>query len=161
MRLKFGSLLLCAAMASTMSAQTPEVTGDIYSQIGGQSLSTGETVFYSFGSWYAGSEDALTPLFDQMVAGNVTSLVEGIASEADGISVSWNSVDKQLTVNCQSDKLGHTSVLIAAMDGATRGVVNVDQTPAVISLSDYASGIYAVAVAVDGKLIKTFKINLK
>lgn len=161
MKLKFGSLLLCAAMASTMSAQTPNVTGDIYSQIGGEVLSSGESVFYSFGSWYAGNGDALSPLFDQMIADNVTSIVEGVISEADGISVSWNSVDKLLTVNCQSDKLGHTSVLLAAMDGATRGVVNVDQTPAVISLSDYASGVYAVAVAVDGKLIKTFKINLK
>lgn len=161
MKLKFGSLLLCAAAVATMSAQTPNVTGDIYSQIGGEVLSTGESVFYSFGSWYAGNGDVLSPLFDQMIADNVTSLVEGVLSEADGISVCWNSVDKQLTVNCQSDKLNHTSVLIATMDGATRGVVNVDQTPAVISLSDYASGVYAVAVAVDGKLIKTFKINLK
>ncbi|MDE6696913.1 MAG: hypothetical protein K2K25_08530 [Muribaculaceae bacterium] len=161
MKLKFGSLLLSAAAVATMSAQTPNVTGDIYSLTGGNALSSGESVVYSFGSWHAGSGDALSPLFAQMIADNATSLVEGVTSETDGISVSWNSVDKQLTVNCPSGKIGHTSVLVATLDGATRGVVNIDQTPAAISLSDYASDIYVVAVAVDGKLIKTFKINLK
>lgn len=162
MKLKFGSLLLFAASVATMSAQTPNVTADIYSQIGGEQLSIGPSVFYSFGSWYTtGSGDAMSPLFEQMVSENVTSIVDGVISEADGISISWNNVDKQVTVNCPSEKLGHTSVLIAAMDGATRGMVGIDATPAVISLSDYAPGIYAVAVAVDGKLIKTFKITLK
>ncbi len=162
MKLKLGSLLLFAASVATMSAQTPEVVSDIYSQIGGQTLSTGETVLYSFGSWYTtGTADALSPLFDQMIADNVTSIVDGVAAEADGISISWNNVDKQVTVTCPSDKLGRTSVLIAAMDGATRGMVSIDANPAVISLADYAPGIYAVAVAVDGKLIKTFKITLK
>lgn len=162
MKLKFGSLLLCAFSVATMSAQTPTATQDIYSTNGGAALPSGETVVYSFGSWHAGDSSLLSPLFEQMVAdNNVTSLVEGITAEADGISVNWNSVDKLVTVNCKSEKLGHTSVLIAAMDGVTRGMVSVDESPAVISLADYAPGIYAVAVAVDGKLIKTFKINLK
>lgn len=162
MKLKFGSLLLFAGMVATMSAQTPTVTQDIYTQIGGETLSSGQTVFYSFGSWHAGDDTALlSPLFEQMIADNATSLVGGVTAEADGISVSWNSVDKQITVDCPSEKLGRTTVLIATMDGATRGLVNVDESPAVISLADYTPGIYAAAVAVDGKLIKTFKINLK
>lgn len=157
--------MLSALAVSAMSAQTPTAVQDIYSQNGSSLLLTGETVVYSFGSWHVGSMDSditlLSPLFDQMVADNATSFVEGVSAEIDGISVSWNSLDKQITVNCKSDKLGHTSVLIATMDGATRGVVSVDESPAVISMADYVPGIYAVAVAVDGKLIKTFKINLK
>lgn len=162
MKLKFGSLLLFAGMVTTMSAQTPTVTQDIYTQTGGEILSSGQTVFYSFGSWHAGDDMLLlSPLFEQMIADNATSLVGGVTAEADGISVSWNSIDKQITVNCPSEKLGRTTVLIATMDGATRGLVNVEESPAVISLADYTPGIYAAAVAVDGKLIKTFKINLK
>ncbi len=165
MRLQFGTLLLSALAVSTMSAQTPTVSQDIYSVNGGATLTTGETVVYNFGSWHAGEAvgdvSLMSPLFEQMLADNATSMVEGVTAEIDGFSVSWNSVDKQITVNCKSENLGHTSVLIATMDGATRGLVNIDQTPATISMSDYAPGIYAVAVAVDGKLIKTFKINLK
>ncbi|MDE5794777.1 MAG: hypothetical protein K2I08_08660 [Muribaculaceae bacterium] len=165
MKLKFGSLLLFAGTVATMSAQTPTVAQDIYTQIGGEKVSSGETVIYSFGSWHAGSMDdktlLLSPLFEQMIADNATTLVGGVTAEADGISVSWNSIDKQITVNCPSEKLGRTTVLIATMDGATRGLVNVDESPAVISLADYTPGIYVAAVAVDGKLIKTFKINLK
>ena len=162
MKLKFGSLLLFAGMVTTMSAQTPTVTQDIYKLTGGENVSSGETVIYSLGIWHAGSMDALlSPLFDQMIADNATSLVGGVTAEADVISVSWNSIDKQITVNCPSEKLGRTTVLIATMDGATRGLVNVDESPAVISLADYTPGIYAAAVAVDGKLIKTFKLNLK
>ena len=164
MKLKFGTLMLSALAVSAMSAQTPEAVQDIYSQTGSVSLSNGTSVVYSFGSWHAGSMDGealLGPLFEEMLADGSTSYVDGIAAEADGISVSWSSVDRLVTVKCDSEKLGHTSVLIAAMDGATRGVVNVDASPAVISLADYAPGVYAVAVAVDGKLIKTLKINLK
>ena len=165
MRLQIGTLLLSALAASTMSAQTPTVMQDIYSQSGGASLKAGETVVYSFGSWHAGSMDGdvtlMSPLFEQMLADGATSLVEGVTAETDGISVSWNSVDRQISVICKSGQAGHTSVLIATMDGATRGMVSVDESPAVISMADYAPGIYAVAVAVDGKLIKTFKINLK
>lgn len=165
MKLKFGSLLLFAASVATMSAQAPTANQDIYSQNGGTALNSGETVVYSFGNWHAGSMDdstlLLSPLFEQMIADATTTLVEGVTAESDGISVAWNSVDKQVTVNCTSDKLGRTSVLIATMDGATRGLVNVNESPAVISLADYTPGIYAVAVAVDGKLIKTFKITLK
>ncbi len=157
--------MLSALAASTMSAQAPTATQEIYSQTGSASLASGTTVVYSFGNWHAGSIDGditlLAPLFEEMLADAATSSVEGVSAEADGISVSWNSVDRQVTVNCNSEKLGHTSVLIAAMDGATRGMVNVNESPAVISLADYAPGIYAVAVAVDGKLIKTLKINLK
>lgn len=164
MKLKFGTLMLSALAVSAMSAQAPTAAQDIYSQTGSASLS-GQTVVYSFGSWHAGSMDGdvslLGPLFEEMLADSGTTYVDGIAAEVDGISVSWNSVDRQITVSCNSDKLGHTSVLIAAMDGATRGIVNIDESPAVISMSDYAPGIYAVAVAVDGKLIKTLKINLK
>ena len=101
------------------------------------------------------------PLFEEMLSDTSTTYVDGVAAEADGISVSWSSVDRLVTVKCDSEKLGRTSVLIAAMDGATRGVVSVDESPAVISLADYTPGVYAVAVAVDGKLIKTLKINLK
>ena len=157
--------MLSALAVSAMSAQTPTAVQDIYSQNGSALLMTGETVVYSFGNWHAGSMNSdvslLSPLFDEMIAAKPTSFVEGVAAEIDGISVSWNSLDKQFTVNCKSDKLGHTSVLIATMDGATRGVVSVDESPAVISMADYVPGIYAVALAVDGKLIKTFKINLK
>ena len=157
--------MLSALAVSAMSAQTPTAAQDIYSQTGGVSLKSGETVVYSFGSWHAGSMDGdmalMSPLFEQMLADGATSLVEGVAADIDGIAISWSSVDRQVTVKCNSEKLVHTSVLIAAMDGATRGMVNVDESPAVISLADYAPGIYAVAVAVDGKLIKTLKITLK
>ena len=164
MKLKFGTLLLSALAVSTMSAQAPTAVQDIYSQTGSASLASGETVVYSFGSWHAGMDGdgaLMSPLFDQMMASDIATFVEGVTADFDGISVSWDSVDRQITVNCNSNKLGHTSVLIAAMDGATRGMVNVNESPAVISLSDYAPGIYAVAVAVDGKLIKTLKITLK
>lgn len=165
MKLKFGSLLLSAISVATMSAQTPTAVQDIYSQTGVATLSSGESVTYSFGNWHSASIDGdvslLSPLFAQMIADGAPTLVEGVTAEADGISVNWNSIDKQITVTCKSEKLGHTSVLIATFDGATRGFVNVNESPAVISLSDYAPAIYAVAVAVDGKLIKTFKINLK
>ncbi len=165
MRLQFGTLLLSALAVSTMSAQTPTAAQDIYSSNGGSTLASGATVVYNFGSWHAGASEGdislMSPLFEQMLADNATSFVEGLTAEVDGFSVSWNSIDKQITVNCKSENLGRTSVLIATMDGATRGMVNIDQSPAVISMSDYTPGIYAIAVAVDGKLIKTFKINLK
>ena len=165
MKLKFGTLMLSALAVSAMSAQTPTAAQDIYSLTGGASLKSGETVVYSFGSWHAGSMDGdvtlLAPLFEEMLAEGGTTYVSGISAEADGIAISWSGVDRQVTVKCNSEKLGHTSVLIAATDGATRGMVNVNESPAVISLADYAPGIYAVAVAVDGKLIKTLKITLK
>lgn len=157
--------MLSALAVSAMSAQTPTAVQDIYSQSGSVSLKNGEKVAYSFGSWHAGSMDGdvtlYAPLFEEMLAEGGTSYVEGVAAEADGISISWSSVDRQVTVKCNSEKLGHTTVLIAATDGATRGMVNVNESPAVISLADYTPGIYAVAVAVDGKLIKTLKITLK
>lgn len=164
MKLKFGSLLLCAASVATMSAQTPTAVQEIYSQTGSATLASGTEVVYSFGNWHAGSDASLlSPLFEQMIAdaNDTPSAVDGVNAEIDGISVSWNSVDKQITVKCNSDKLGRTSVLIATLDGATRGMETVNESPAVISLSDYTPGVYAVAVAVDGKLIKTLKITLK
>ncbi len=164
MKLKFGTLLLCAASVATMSAQTPTAVQEIYSQTGSAKLASGTEVVYSFGNWHAGSDASLlSPLFEQMIAdaNDSPTFVEGVNAEIDGILVSWNSVDKQITVKCNSDKLGRTSVLIATLDGATRGMETVNESPAVISLSDYTPGVYAVAVAVDGKLIKTLKITLK
>ena len=157
--------MLSALAVSAMSAQTPTAVQDIYSQTGSASTYYNRgTVVYSFGSWHAGMDGKsplMGPLFEEMLADTSTTYVDGVAAEADGISVSWSSVDRLVTVKCDSEKLGRTSVLIAAMDGATRGVVSVDESPAVISLADYTPGVYAVAVAVDGKLIKTLKINLK
>lgn len=164
MKLKFGTLLLSAASVATMSAQTPTAVQEIYSQTGSATLASGTEVVYSFGNWHAGSDASLlSPLFEQMIAdaNDTPSFVEGVNAEIDGILVSWDSVDKQVTVKCNSDKLGRTSVLIASLDGATRGMETVNESPAVISLSDYTPGVYAVAVAVDGKLIKTLKITLK
>lgn len=166
MRLKIAPLLLSAISVSTMSAQTPTGAQDIYSQTGNAALATGQAVVYSFGSWHAGSNagdlSAWSPLFEELLATEgATSLVAGITVDADGISVSWNSVDKSVKVGCDAGFIGRTSVLIASTDGATRGVETVKESPAVISLADYAPGVYAIAVAVDGKLIKSLKITLK
>ena len=164
MTFKLGTLLLLAASAATMSAQTPTAVQDIYSQTGAAKVDNA-TVVYSFGSWHGGdaqgSVTAWPALFEEMLAANGYSLVNGVIAEADGIEVSWNSVDKLITVNCGPDKLGRTTVLIADMNGATRGMVTVDDNPAQISLSNHVAGTYAVAVAVDGKLVKTFKLILK
>lgn len=165
MRLKIAPLLLSAISVATMSAQAPSAAQDIYSLTGNSALASGGSVAYSFGSWHAGSSvgdfSAWSPLFEEMIADGATSYVAGVSVDADGISVSWNSVDKTVTVGCDADKIGRTSVLIASMDGAARGVEALKESPAVFSLADYAPGVYAIAVAVDGKLIKTLKITLK
>lgn len=166
MTFKLGTLLLLAASAATMSAQTPVAVQDIYSQTGvGKAGDT--TVVYSFGNWHgadAAAESNITAfsaLFDEMISTGGDTLIGGVIAEADGIEVSWNSVEKLITVNCGPDKLGRTTVLIADMNGATRGMVTVNDNPAQISISNHVPGTYAVAVAVDGKLVKTFKIILK
>ena len=165
MRLQFGTLLLAAIAASTMSAQTPTAVQDIYSQSGAVELQGGGAVVYSFGSWHSGETTGDVslwgPLFDQMLEDNGFSAVEGVYADADGVSISWNSVDKLLTVTCEAGKLGRTSVLVAETNGASRGAVTINESPAQVSLSNYAPGVYVVAVAVDGKLIKSLKITLK
>ncbi|MDE7347232.1 MAG: hypothetical protein K2N48_10915 [Muribaculaceae bacterium] len=164
MRLQFGTLLLAAIAASTMSAQTPTAVQDIYSQTGEAELQGGATVVYSFGSWHSGETTGDVslwgPLFDQMLDGS-TNAVEGVYADANGVSISWNSVDKLLTVTCEAGKLGRTTVLVAETNGATRGAETINESPAQVSLSNYAPGVYVVAVAVDGKLIKSLKITLK
>ncbi len=165
MRLKIAPLLLSAFSVAAMSAQTPSGVQDIYSQQGVGALTSGESVVYSFGSWHAGSSvgemSAWSPLFEEMLADGATSSVASLTVEADGFSIAWNSVDRKVTVVCNSENIGRASVLIASIDGATRGVETIKESPAEFSLADYAPGVYAVAVAVDGKLIKTLKINLK
>ncbi|MDE6290575.1 MAG: hypothetical protein K2M16_03495 [Muribaculaceae bacterium] len=165
MRLKIAPLLLSAFSVAAMSAQTPSGVQDIYSLQGVADLSSGTSVVYSFGSWHAGSNvgemSAWSPLFEEMIADGATSSVGALRVEADGISIAWNSVDRKVTVICNSGKIGRASVLIASMDGAARGVEAIKESRAEFSLADYAPGVYAVAVAVDGKLIKTLKINLK
>lgn len=162
---KLGTLLLLAIPAATMSAQTPTAVQDIYSQTGVTALRNEASVVYSFGSWHAGAMDGnvtlMSALFDEMLAGDVPTMIEGVTAEADGIKLSWNSVDKLITVDCEASKVGHTEVLIADLNGLTRGLVKVDETPAQISVSDYATGVYIVGVAVDGKLVKSIKIILK
>lgn len=165
MTLKLGTLMLLAASAAAASAQIP-VSGDIYSQVGMGSTGQQE-VAYSFGSWYVGGTNgdvALFPaLFDEMLSlsGTGTTLVEGVFADADGIELSWNVVEKTLTVKCPAEKLGRTNVLITDINGASRGIVTVEESPATISISNYVPGPYVIAVAVDGKLVKTFKIILK
>ncbi len=149
-----------------MSAQTPTTVQDIYSQTGKSTLQqSNSTVVYSFGNWHAGNMDGnlslWSALFDELLSDKSLSSVDGLVSDSDGIQLNWDNVNKEITVFSDSSKSGHTSVLIAEMNGATREVVNVEDNPAKISLADYTPGIYAVAVAVDGKLVKTLKINLK
>lgn len=147
-----------------MSAQTPTAVQDIYSQTGASTVD-GKTVVYSFGNWYTGGANGtvsvMPALFDEMLASNAPTLVEGVFADADGVEMSWNNVEKVLTVTCGPEKLGHTSVLISDMNGASRGMIPVNESPAKISLSNHVSGAYVIAVAVDGKLVKTYKIILK
>ncbi len=164
MTLKLGTLLLLSASAAAMSAQTP-VAGDIYSQTGSADLN-GKVVVYNFANWHAGEMEGdvslWSALFDELMDIEIINDgVNGVIADMDGISVSWNSVDKQFIVDCAADKLGRTQVLVADINGMNRGMVTVDETPAQISLSNYVNGTYVVAVAVDGKLVKTFKIILK
>lgn len=165
MTLKLGTLLLLAASAATMSAQTPNVADEVYSQTGITTLNGGVTVAYSFGSWHAGgTEDnvsILPALFQEMLDAQGSVLVEGVIADADGIELSWNSVEKLITVKCAPEYLGRATVLIADTNGATRGMVTVNDSPAKLSLSNHVAGTYVIAVAVDGKLVKTFKIILK
>ena len=165
MRLQFGTLLLTAIAASTMSAQTPTAVQDIYYQTGAADLQSGGAVVYSFGSWHSGETTGDVslwgPLFDQMLADNGLDAVDAVMAEANGVSVSWNNVDKLLTVNCEAGKLGRTTVLVAETNGASRGAVTINESPAQVSLSNYVPGVYVVAVAVDRNLIKSLKLTLK
>lgn len=166
MTLKLGTLLLLSASAVTMSAQDPTAVQDIYSTTGDVQLAGGNTVVYNIADWHAGVMEGdvtlWSALFDEMLSAElIKDGINGVIADMDGISVSWNSVDKFFTVDCGADKLGRTQVLVADMNGINRGMVNVDESPAQINLSNYVNGTYVVAVAVDGKLIKTFKIILK
>lgn len=165
MTTKLGTLLLLAASAATMSAQTPSAVADIYSQTGTGVLGDGGQVVYSVGSWHAGGTDdsvSLWPaLFEEMLGSKPIVLVSGVFADAEGIEMSWNNVEKLITINCEPELLGHTNVLIADVNGATRGMVAVNENPAKISLSNHVAGAYVIACAVDGKLVKTFKIILK
>lgn len=165
MKLKFAPILLSALSVATMSAQSPTTSQEIYSLQGNVALDSGHAVAYSFGSWHAGDPDgefsAFSPLFEELLENLPTNFTDMLEAEAQGISVSWDNIDRALTVSCSSDKLGRTSVLVASTDGASRGLQTVNESPAVISLANYSPGVYAIAVAVDGKLIKSIKINLK
>lgn len=165
MTLKLGTLLLLSASAVAMSAQTPTTVQDIYSQSGVVTVQGDNTVVYNFGNWHAGETDGegsfLSPLFEEMLAQTDNTVGLGtVFADADGIQVGWNSVEKLITVQCEAEMLGRTQVLISDLNGMNRGMVTVDDNPALISISNYVSGTYLVAVAVDGKLIKTFKIIL-
>lgn len=165
MTTKLGTLLLLAAFASTASAQNPTAVSDIYSQQGVSSLNGGGEVVYSIGSWHGdaseGSVSLWPSLFEEMLANSGDVLVGSVFADAEGIEMSWNNVEKLITIKCEPELLGRTNVLIADMNGATRGVVAVNDNPAEISLSNHVAGAYVIACAVDGKLVKTFKIILK
>ena len=165
MTLKLGTLLLFAASVATMSAQTPAAVQDIYSQNGEKSLADGTTVIYSVGSWHAGDAEGSVslwnPLFAQLLSEGSQGGVGSVFADADGVELSWNNADKLIKVVCDADKLDRTSVLIADLNGANRGIFTIDESPAQISISNFAAGPYIVGVAVDGKLVKTLKIILK
>lgn len=162
MTLKLGTLVLLAASAASMSAQT--AVQDIYSQNGEAALD-GTAIVYNFGSWHAGNMDGevtLWPsLFEEMLANTEVSYVEGVMADIDGIEVNWNSVDKVVSVYCDDDMLGRAAVLISDLNGVNRGLQTLEDTHTQLSISNFVPGTYVVAVAVDGKLVKTFKIILK
>ncbi|MDE6027043.1 MAG: hypothetical protein K2G23_03110 [Muribaculaceae bacterium] len=164
MTLKLGTLLLFAASVATMSAQTPAAVQDIYSQTGEKTIAGGKVV-YSVGSWHAGDAEGSVslwnPLFAQMLSEGSQGGVGSVFADADGVELSWNNADKLIKVVCDADKLDRTSVLIADLNGANRGIFTIDESPAQISISNFAAGPYIVGVAVDGKLVKTLKIILK
>ncbi len=165
MTLRLGTLLLVASSAIAMSAQTPSAVQDTYSRSGVSALKDGGSVVYSFGSWQTGGSQgsvSLWPaLFEEMLASGGNTLVSGVFADADGIELGWNGVEKVLTVKCDPDKFGRTNVLIADLNGATRGMVAVENSPAQITLSNHVAGTYVIAVTVDAKIVKTFKIILK
>ncbi|MDE6670071.1 MAG: hypothetical protein K2K26_10385, partial [Muribaculaceae bacterium] len=92
---------------------------------------------------------------------DVSVMVEGIVADANGVGVKYLSADKLLAVTCDAAAQGKTQVLITDFNGVTHGLVNVNEPYANISLSNYVPGTYVVAVAVDGKLVKTIKLILK
>ena len=164
MTLKFGTLLLLAGAAATASAQDPTAIENIYSTVGVSSIQNG-TATYDVANWFPNgtSKDGRATLWNAIFAdlANEYDLVEGVTVDVDGIAVAWNAAEKILSVNCEDGKLGRTQVLIADYNGINRDVVTINDTPATISLSDYVPGTYVVAVAVDGNLVKTFKLILK
>lgn len=163
MKLKLGTFVLLSATAAMVSAETPSVVESIYSQTDISQVE-GVKVFQDFHSWYvtgANNNVAFLPAVLQELLKNSSSLPEGVIADANGIEVSWDGIDKQITVNCDADKAGRVTLLIADYNGITRGLVNVEDTQATLSISNYVPGPYVVAVAVDGKLVKTYKIILK
>lgn len=165
MTLKFGTLLLMAASAATVSAQTPSVVQDLYSVSGETALANGATVVYSVGSWHAGESEGSVSLwgslFEEMLSqGNSDLGVGSVFAEAEGVELGWNGQDNVLTVVCDEDKLGRMAVLVSDLNGATRGLETVTESPMQLSLP-YSAGPYIVGVALDGKLVKTLKIILK
>ncbi|MDE5876074.1 MAG: hypothetical protein K2H47_00985 [Muribaculaceae bacterium] len=163
MTMKFGTFLLLSGIAFSAAAQD-EVTGTIYSQSDLKGLPDGGAVVYEFGSWYSIDAETST-LWPAVLAAlsteDVSVMVEGIVADANGVGVKYLSAEKLLAVTCDAAAQGKTQVLITDFNGVTHGLVNVNEPYANISLSNYVPGTYVVAVAVDGKLVKTIKLILK
>ena len=168
MTLKFGILMLFAASTAAMSAQTPTVVQDIYASNGETTLKDGASVVYSVGSWHSPEDAQNVPnssvslwgaMFDQLVEQSASG-IDAIFADVEGVALSWNGDDKVLTVVCPDDKVGRAALLISDLNGASRGVQTITESPAKISLP-FAQGTYVVGVAMDGKLVKSLKIILK
>lgn len=161
--MKFGAFMLLAGVAAAAGAQEPTVIENIYSQTGVKKLANDNEVAFEFASWYGvaqGETASLWPaLFSEM--GQLDVLVENVMADVDGIQLTYLSADKLLSVNCDAAILGHAQMLITDYNGVTRGLYDINEAPAQISLSSYVPGTYIVAVAVDGKLVKTLKLILK
>ncbi len=155
--------MLLAGVAASASAQSPTAVESIYSEIGTEAVGDA-TVAYEFANWYtveSNDNASLWPAIFDAVSKGPQSLIEGVTVDAEGVEIVWNAAEKLIFVKCDDGKLGHTQVLVADYNGVNRGITNVSQSPATISLANYVPGTYVVAVAVDGKLIKTLKLILK
>lgn len=164
MTIKFGTLLLLAGIAGTVSAQSPTAVENIYSQTGVEKVGATQLA-HEFANWYSVASDGATALWPAMLssvkAGNSTSFIEGVEIDANGVGLIWNAADKLISVNCDEAYLGRCQVLVTDLNGVNRDMLLLDQAPASISLSNYVGGTYVVGVAVDGKLVKTLKLILK
>lgn len=161
---KLGILVGLAAIAASMSAQTPTAVGTIYSQVGVTPVEGGR-VAYSVGNWYSGGSNENVSLWPAMLKeildSNPSTLISGVLADANGIQIGWNDVEKTVTVTCDPEYIGRASVLIADYNGLTNGMVAIEQNPTKISITNHVLGAYVVAVAVDGQIVKTFKFILK